>query len=610
MQVLAAFLYLLASTGMAAETENVLVLFSNNRLLPANIEVDRGLREGIAKSADRNVEFSAEFLDQPAYSGQAYEKTLTTYLREKYVARPPAAIVVTGEFALGFLLRNRDSLFASVPLVFVPVDRTFLPSTPLPADVIPIRAEYDALGTIQLALRLHPHTRRLVVVTGTSDWDRNWESDLRSGLASLDVVPTVEFLAGLSTDAVVKRLSELGHDDVVFTPGYFKDGADQLFVPRESVVLMVAASAAPIYGPFSTFIGTGIVGGRMPTYADIGRQAARAVTSLLDGVPPANLPPLGTVPTKAQIDWRQARRWGIDADEIPGDAIIRFKEPSLLEAHQTEVIIALVVFFLQAALIVALLLEHGRRRTAEWESQKRYSEMTHLNRRVAMGELSASIAHELNQPLGAIHNNAGAAEMLIKANPPRLQEVAEILADIKRDDQRASDVIARIRKMLRKTEFEVRDLDLNETIDETMKMLLAELSAKGITLRSELEPGLAKVKADRVEVQQVILNLVLNAMDAMRDQPADKRVLTIRSRRTNGKEAEVSVLDSGLGIPGGSLSTIFDPFVTTKPGGMGLGLTISRTIVEAHGGQIRAESGLEGGTVIHLTLPFASAQRA
>ncbi len=128
---------------MAAETENVLVLFSNNRLLPANIEVDRGLREGIAKSADRNVEFSAEFLDQPAL-GSGLQKTLTTYLREKYVARPPAAIVVTGEFALGFLLRNRDSLFASVPLVFVPVDRTFLPSTPLPADVIPIRAEYDA----------------------------------------------------------------------------------------------------------------------------------------------------------------------------------------------------------------------------------------------------------------------------------------------------------------------------------------------------------------------------------------------------------------------------------------------------------------------------------
>ena len=118
---------------------------------------------------------------------------------------------------------------------------------------------------------------------------------------------------------------------------------------------------------------------------------------------------------------------------------------------------------------------------AESESRKRFSEMAHMNRRVALGEMSASIAHELNQPLGAIRNNAGAAELLLKADPPRLQEVAEILSDIKRDDQRASDIIARIRKMLRKTDFEVRDIDLNAAIGEAVKLLAEEAAVKGVT---------------------------------------------------------------------------------------------------------------------------------
>src|SRR5262249_12145166 len=156
---------------------------------------------------------------------------------------------------------------------------------------------------------------------------------------------------------------------------------------------------------------------------------------------------------------------------------------------------------------------------------------------------------ELNQPLGAIHNNVGAAELLLKADPPKLQEVAAILADIKRDDRRASDVIARIRKLLRKTEFEAQDINLNETIGEALELGSADAAARGVSLKAELEPGLLKVRADRVEVQQVILNLMLNAIEVLHDQRAPKRELVIRSRRANGQTAEVSVADSGPGVP-------------------------------------------------------------
>jgi len=226
---------------------------------------------------------------------------------------------------------------------------------------------------------------------------------------------------------------------------------------------------------------------------------------------------------------------------------------------------------------------------------------------VALGEMSASIAHELNQPLGAIRNNASAAEILIKADPPRLQDVAEILADIQRDDQRASDIIQRIRKLLRKAPFEVREMELNETIEETLQIAAGEATAREVVVKTELEPGLPRISADRVQLQQVILNLVLNGIEAMNQNEGRKKVLTVRSARANGHAAEVTVADSGPGIPEKLIAGIFDPFVSSKPGGMGMGLAISRSIVEAHGGGIRASNGAQGGAVFRFTLPLVEA---
>jgi C4-dicarboxylate-specific signal transduction histidine kinase len=296
----------------------------------------------------------------------------------------------------------------------------------------------------------------------------------------------------------------------------------------------------------------------------------------------------------------------LDERRLPDGCEIRFAERSLWRRYAWQIAAALAIIAAQTMLIVTLLTQRRRRRVAEAEVRKGLSEVAHMNRRVSMGELSASIAHELNQPLGAIRNNAGAAEILIKAQPPRLEEVAEILADIKRDDQRASDIITRIRSLLRKSDFQVREIDLNEAIEQIVKLLAGEASARGVFIQAELAPGLPKVSADNVQLQQVILNLALNGMEAMHDLRADRRLLTIRSRRANDREAEISVADSGAGIAEESIRSIFDPFVTTKPGGMGMGLAISRTIIEAHRGGIRAENSPEGGAVFHFTLPFAS----
>jgi C4-dicarboxylate-specific signal transduction histidine kinase len=238
------------------------------------------------------------------------------------------------------------------------------------------------------------------------------------------------------------------------------------------------------------------------------------------------------------------------------------------------------------------------RKRAEEANQK----LAHASRLAVMGELTASIAHEINQPLGAILANADAAELLLEAGHQRLDEVRRILADIRKDDLRASEVVRRIRELVRSQQFERQPLDLNEVIADVLQLLGADAARRGVALEAALAPGLPVVRGDRVHLQQVLLNLLLNGMEAMADTPNPRRRLTVRTE-VNGGGVEVAVTDNGCGIPAATLSRLFESFFTTKADGLGLGLSIARSIVEAHGGRIWAENRPEGGATFRFTMP-------
>jgi PAS domain S-box-containing protein len=231
-------------------------------------------------------------------------------------------------------------------------------------------------------------------------------------------------------------------------------------------------------------------------------------------------------------------------------------------------------------------------------------ELGHVSRLAMLGELTASIAHEINQPLGAIRSNADAAEILLESGTDRIAEVRQILDDIRRDDVRASEVVHRIRGLLQKHEPQNEACDLNAVVRDCVRMVGGDAARRHITIETQLAPVPA-LHGDRFRIQQVLLNLILNGMDAMASTPPARRLISIRTERGRNGAAEVAVADRGTGIPQHDLHRIFDSFYTTKEEGMGLGLAIARFMVEAQGGRIWAENRATGGAVFHCELPLS-----
>jgi PAS domain S-box-containing protein len=243
------------------------------------------------------------------------------------------------------------------------------------------------------------------------------------------------------------------------------------------------------------------------------------------------------------------------------------------------------------------------RKLAEMQVRELQKQLAHAARVSIMGELATSIAHELNQPLGAIRLNAEAAVLLLGQEPLPLEDLRAILNAISRDDQRAGEVIHRMRALLLQHEFERHPLQVNLLTEEVLRLINGDAATRKIEIATELSPQLPAIQGDRVHLQQVLLNLVMNAMDAVAGQPPERRRITVSTGITTDDNVEIMVSDSGCGIEPSSLPRLFKPFFTTKENGIGMGLSIADKIIKAHHGRIWAENRPTGGAIFHVVLP-------
>lgn len=591
-------------TADADQRRRIFFLESLSPALPAAVRTIDAFKKRLSAKTTEQFEVFVDYMELLRLPSQVHVDRTVQYLSGKYAEAHPDVLIALGRAALPFMSKYRDTIAPNVPLILTSVPTADAKGSNL-QNVYWVTTEYSFSKTLDLAQRLQPNANNLVVVGGASDYDRQWLDLARRELQPFSDRYTIRYLAGLSYEETLKDVSQLSKDTIVLMSFFFVDGSGQPQVSPEVSANVAKASAAPVYSPISTNLGTGIVGGFMDSWEEEGAATADIALEILSGTPTDKIPRQNTPLHTYQVDERQLKRWEMSNSRLPAEADIRFHRFDLWEQYRWQMLAILAVLVLQTLVITGLVLERRRRQAAQLELRQRLLEVFHLNRTAVAGTLSASVAHELGQPLAAIQTNADTALLYLKQSPPNLAKIETILTNIAQDDQRAADIIAHLRGLLKKQDkVEMQEFDLNDVINDTMEIISAEAMRNGVDLDVYKSNGLLPVRADRIQLQQVLINLAVNGIDAMCDRDPGKRRMSVSTALVDGSSIEVSVADTGGGIPPDKLNNVFDPFYTTKGHGTGLGLSIVRTIVENFGGRIWAENRTAGGAVFRFTLPI------
>jgi PAS domain S-box-containing protein len=711
------------------DVKRILVLYSFHEGLPWEMALDRSLRETLESKSVFPIELYTEHTDLVNYSDEAYIRKLVELYLHKYSKSGMDLIIGVGDEAAGILRDYGDKLFPETPKICVLAERPAAKQEYLKAYTAVLFWSVDIKGNVDLIGRILPETRNLFIVAGTSLTDRELLKIARKSVQEYMDRLSIYYLTDISEKELIQKASRLPPHSAILFLAFFRDAEGKSFVPRKVLSSLSKEANAPVFGIADTYLGHGVVSGKMASAELHGTRCAEISLQILEGLTASMVAP-EYLHNPLMIDWREMKRWGIDESALPAGSIVRFKEISPWEQHKWWLIGIFGFICLQTLLIAALFhhlnkrkqaekglaqsesnlrraqeigligslrydvkedrvtwsagakeifdlpfdsrlnyqsfmrlihpddrervnaswqaaregkpfdLEHrilfgdavkwvrakfelefdktGKPRTAtgivqditarkntKEEASRFRRQLAHVSRVYTVGELSQNLAHEINQPLAAIMANAEASKQLLTGERPDLAEVHEALDDIMTDNQRAQAVIQRIRHLVKDAPPAYARLDLNAVAAEAAQVVISEASSKGVAIKLELESDMPPVCGDQVQLQQVVLNLLVNAMDALSQHQSNPKRTTVQTARESDGSVSLCVSDTGPGIDPNVIGRLFDPFFTTKPQGLGVGLSISRSILEAHGGHIGIASNIDKGARFCCRLPAA-----
>jgi signal transduction histidine kinase len=590
-----------ASASQAQQDPRILVLSEADSRLPLTTNILAGMQEVLSEDFMTRGDTYVEYLDMFRFDEPDQQRILRELLIARHGGAPLDAVVVFGPNAMRFVLANRDTLAAGAPIVFTGVSKAQFATLPAAPRTSGTFSGYDPVAAVALARRLQPEARELVIITGAGVYDQQWHTAAGSMFADSYQGLSVRYLDAMTLGAVQAEVEALDPSSIVLMLTFTQDATGRRFIPRDAVRAISGRSGAPLYGVYDTYIGHGIVGGVVDDSRETGRSIGRSIRMILDGKDP---PPVATISPYAAVDWNEMKRWGLDRAALPAGTQIKFFEPTAWERYRTQILTVAAILLAQTATIAALIVQRARARRAQAALTLERQQLIHVSRNMRLGQLSGALAHEINQPLAAILANAEAGARLIRKTPPDIEQVSAILDDIATDDRRAAGIIAGLRRLMVKGETSFEQVDLNEIVRATLLLAESEFIARGATVEQDLSAVPLMVQANVPQMQQIVLNLTLNAAEAMSELPAEQRILRVATRQLPNRQAELVVEDCGPGLDAGLREKVFHPFFSTKDTGLGIGLSICRNIAKAHGGGLEFADHPAPGARVELTLPL------
>jgi signal transduction histidine kinase len=697
----------------------VLAVFWSSEDFPPSVAAAGILREAFQSAADLSIDLFTEYFESDRFAGVEHEKAFRDYLARKYAGRTIDLLIVQSDAVLRFMTRYRAELFPDAPIVHSGFSAPDPETSERGSGITSIVMAPAINDTLSLALGLHPATQRVHVILHVPDRDGRTEALVRSQLGTVDSRVPIEYAEPATVNDLLAFVRAVPRDDLILYVHWSSEEPGRPVSSADATSLIAGAAAAPVYAIAESTIGSGVVGGAVYSYADLGQRLADAGLQVLRGVRAQDVPDQRLTPLPT-FDAQQLSRWRIDELALPPQSRVIHRDATAWAQYKWHILGALGFAAVEAMMIGALVLQRSRRRDSEARNdailrclpdlmflqsaegvyldfyardrqqllmppekflgrdmrdvlppamvrtlelkfrevfasadpqtagpvtmeydlpmpdgtrhyearlvacdgrrvlsiirditdrrraedslRRTQDELATATRLSTLGEFTASIAHELNQPLAVVTMNSNLALRWTADGERRLPQIRAALDDVVTATARASDIVRHARKVYQHRELQVSSIDVTALVKDVCDIKKRRLKAAGVSLELDLAPGLF-ARGDLVALRGVLLNLIVNAIEAMEQADRAPRHLSLRTRLNGAGAIEVTVTDTGPGVATEAAQVLFRTGQSTKPDGMGIGLSTSRAIVEALGGRIGLTANSPAGATFTVTIP-------
>jgi signal transduction histidine kinase len=588
--------------------KSVLLLFEGYPSTPAYKPLLDGIGQKLKEAYGDEHNMHIEFLNFEKLSSADYPKSKFDLINEKYRNITLDLLICYGKKALEILNENADSHLLNLPTITTDLDFSkygYPLDLNLNKKTLRVGLKFNIEKTILSALELFPAASSIYFISGVSAFDKRMLSVSVQAANAINTGKDIKVINDLSMDEILKRVRVIPDNSLIFIPVFVTDNNLVPYYNPEAIKLISHETKVPVIILSDMGMGNGSIGGYLLSFSKAGLFIGKSAIDILNGKEPNLITVSESDYYEYIFDWRELKRLNLlGSKSLPEGSKILFEEIKPMDKYKWFGGVGLLFIVLQSILIAALIKLNKRQKLMTQkiiDTESRYNRFLHEDRSLRLGQLTASLSHELNQPFTAILSNAQAGINFINSNQATPELLKEIFQKIVDNDKRGASVLSSIRGMLKLEIREKEKTDLNYLIEEVVTVFEGEASKLSTKLFVQLKDTPIYVLADKIQIQQVILNLIFNASQSMERSDTKNKTIDI-TQSVNDEDIVVSIRDYGNGIDESILAKVFNPFVTSRSEGMGIGLPICRSIIEDHGGKIWAENLPEGGAKFSFSL--------